>query len=292
MKHHFGDFLDRDGDYWTIVPNKERYAHTIENVPTGSEEITIVTIGSADENWEKIFTLPNLEELTLTKPTKEQIQSISKLSALKRLRISYVRLKDIEFICTMTSIEELVLEYVSGFSDLAPLQSLKKLRSLHLENLRRVKDFDGLAGIDSLKYLFIHGTFDWKQPIADFEFLKGVPNLEALSFGGIINKSPYPALLPVLNLKKLKKMKLAWNMLAAEEYAFMEVALPKVEGADWGPFTRFELVSDGGEWFEFTGKLAGRVKCSNPKSKDKCDEYEKKYQLMKDEAQRIIATTR
>jgi len=197
-----------------------------------------------------------------------------------------------------------------------------------MENLRRVKEFDGLSGIDSLRYLRIDGTLDWKQPIFDFEFLKGLPNLEVLSFGQVINKSPYPALLPVLALGKLKKIKLVWNMLAAEEYALMEVALPNVEGADWGPFTRFayssmslpkddirmhlseeiiksnhpevfinylgeRLVNDPNEeWFELTGKKAGRTKCSSPKAKEKCDEYAKKYQLMKDEAQRVILTER
>lgn len=326
MKHHFGDFLDRDGDYWTVAPNRERYAYAIGDVPTGSKEITIVTIGSDDENWERVFTLPNLEELTLHEPTKVQLQSISKLTLLKRLRITHARPKDIDFITTLVDIEELVLEYVSGFSDLAPLRSLKNLRSLHMENLRRVKDFDGLAGIESLRYLRIDGTLDWKQPISDFEFLKGLPNLEVLSFGQVINKSPYPALLPVLALKKLKKIKLVWNMLASVEYALMEVALPNVKGADWGPFTRFayssmplprddvrahlsenvinlnhpevsisykgeRLVNDPKEeWFEFTGKKAGRAKCSSSKSKEKCDEYVLKYQLMKEEAQRVISS--
>ena len=326
MKHHFGDLLDRDGDYWTVVPNRERYAYAIGDVPAGSKEITIVTIGSEDKNWERVFTLPSLEELTLHEPTKEQLQSIGKLTLLKRLRITHARPKDIDFITSLVNIEELVLEYVSGFSDLTPLRSLKKLRSLHMENLRRVKEFDGLSGIESLRYLRIDGTLDWKQPISDFEFLKGLPNLEVLSFGQVINKSPYPALLPVLALKKLKKIKLAWNMLTAEDYALMEVALPNVEGADWGPFTRFayssiplprddvrahlpddviklnhpevsisykgeRLINEPKEeWFEFTGKKAGRAKCSNSKSEEKCNEYALKYQLMKEEAQRVTSS--
>ena len=29
MRHHFGDLLDRDGGYWTIIPNRERYAYRI-----------------------------------------------------------------------------------------------------------------------------------------------------------------------------------------------------------------------------------------------------------------------
>ena len=29
MRHHFGDMLDREGGYWTTIPNRERYAYRI-----------------------------------------------------------------------------------------------------------------------------------------------------------------------------------------------------------------------------------------------------------------------
>jgi len=114
-------------------------------------------------------------------------------------------------------LEELILEYVSGFSDLSPLSKLKKIKSLHFENLRKVKNFSGLSGIESLKYLYINGTLDWKQPIEDFEFLKGLPNLEVLALIQVINKTPFPAFKPVLNLKRLQKIKLISNMFATRE---------------------------------------------------------------------------
>ena len=37
--------LDREGGYWTIIPNRERHAYRIGDVPAGSREITVVTIG-------------------------------------------------------------------------------------------------------------------------------------------------------------------------------------------------------------------------------------------------------
>lgn len=288
MKHHFGDLLDRGGDYWTVVPNRERYVHRVDTVPAGSKQVTIATIGSEDTLWRNVFTFPNLEELTLHSPSKEQLLAIAELSLLKRLRITHARPKEITFISPLLQLEELVLEYVSGFSDLSPLRSLPKLKSLHVENLRRVADFGGLAGIASLRYLRIDGTLDWKQPIADFEFLRGLPNLEVLSFGQIICKIPYPALLPALTLKKLKRLELTWNMLAAEEYAMLEAGLLEVDGASWGPFTRFEYSQDE-EWFEFTGKGAGRAKCGHPKAEQKCAEYAMKYEEMKASAKHIIS---
>ena len=209
MRHHFADLLDREGGYWTITPNRERHAYRIGDVPAGSSEITVITLGKEDAGWRRALTLPNLEELTLHEPTQEQLLAIGQLRGVKRMRITHARPKSLDFIRGMTSIEELVLEYVSGFDDLAPLRSFDRLRALHVENLRRVSDFSGLSGLTSLKYLSIYGTLDWKQPIADFEFLRGLPGLEVLGLFQVTTDAPYPALLPALALERLKKLQLA-----------------------------------------------------------------------------------
>lgn len=326
MKHHFGDFLPRDQGYWTVVPNRERYAYSIGDVAAGSTEITIVTVGNTDKEWERIFTLPNLDELTLHEPSKEQLLSVGKLVSIKRLRITHARPKDIEFIRSMSGIEELVLEYVSGFADLSPLQSLPQLRSLHLENLRKVTDFSGLSGMPSLAYLSMNGTLDWKQPIDNFEFLRGLPKLEVLSLWQFINKTPFPALLPVTDLVRLKTLRLHGSYLAPEEYAFLEVALEGIEGASWGPtrkiaYSTLELPSedlrarlpekvlienhpevtiayDGKrlmpdpdtEWIEFTGKKSGRTKCTSSTFEQRCREFTEKYNAMKEKAHELLTT--
>jgi hypothetical protein len=324
MKHHFGDFLDREGDYWSVIPNRERYAYAIGDVPSGSKEIVTVTIGKDEKNWDRIFTFPNLVEITLHEPSKEQIEQLSQLTRIKRLRITHAKLKNIEFLSTLTNIEELVLEYVSGFSDLSPLHKLKKLKSLHLENLRRVSDFSGLKNIANLRYLRIDGTLDWKQPILNFDFLKTLPNLEVLSFGQVINKTEFPAFLPVLALKKLKRINMPNNMFAAKEYALLSVGLAGIKGADWMSFSRasystlplppddirFHLPEEiirknhpdvlivytgqrqinnpNDEWFEFTGKNAGRVKSRSANAEAKCAEYTEIFEAMKNEARAII----
>lgn len=202
MRHHFAGFLDREGDYWAIVPNINRYAYSVDAVIKNKKAVKIITIGKHDRLWQQVFALPNLEELTLHDPSKEQMGSISKLKQLKRLRVTHARPANINFIGELKNLEEVVLGYVSGFSDLSPLTKLKKLKSLHFENLRRVKDFSSLKGLKSLRYLHIDGTIDWNQPIKDFTFLTGLPNLEIFSLGWITNESVYPALAPVSKLKK------------------------------------------------------------------------------------------
>lgn len=316
--------LDREGGYWTTIPNRERYAYRISDVRPGSREITVATVGKQDEGWERIATLPNLEELTLHEPSHEQLSALRDLAPIKRLRITHARPKDIRFIEVVAAVEELVLEYVSGFDDLTPLRALKQLRALHVENLRRVSSFQGLAGISGLKYLAVHGTLDWKQPIENFEFLTELPALEVLKLWQVTTKAPYPAMLPVLALRNLKKLALPSNYLVAEEYALLEEALDGVMGTSWGPYSivaygTIELPRDdvrahlpdktlranhpevhidysgkrtiddpASEWFVFTGKGAGRVKCSSPKALARCREYAARYAEWKEQARSII----
>lgn len=278
MKHHFADLLDRKGDYWTIVPNVKRFAYTLENIKKSDEEIKIVTIEKYDEDWDRIFKMPRLEEITLHEPSKNQLSEIGKLKQIKRLRISHARPKDIEFIADLSNLEEVVFEYVSGFSDLSPFKKLSKLKSLHLENLRRVSNYNGLQGVKTLKYLYIDGTLDWKQPIENFNFLEDIPNLEVFGLGWITNKSDYPKLKSIIQLKQLKKIRIIRDTFQTEEFAFIEAALPNIEGANW------DLCWEYNGWFEFLGKRAGKVKSNSPKAKERCQEFIEKYNKMKDDA--------
>lgn len=324
MRHHFGDLLDRADGYWTILPNVKRYDYRIGDVPAGSKEVTTVTIGKDDGNWSRVMTLPNLEEVSLHEPTTEQLGAIGELHSLKRLRITHAHPRTIEFIQSMRGVEELVLEYVSGFSDLAPLKGLKRLRALHLENLRRVANFGGLSGVESLEYLAIYGTLDWKQPIEDFEFLRGLPSLEVLDFWEVSTKKAYPAMLPALSLKNLRKLRLPGSYLPVQEYALLEEGLKGVEGATWKPYKTHadrwieldpcdirahlsveviraeypEVMVDyqgkrtvedpGSLWFEFTGKGERRVKCGSAKSEAKSREYAERYEQLKLAARVLI----
>ena len=261
MKHHFGDFLDRTGDYWTTIPNRERFAFIADFEIVNKEEVKILTISKTQDknHWEQIFDCPNLEELTLHDPSKEQVQAIRRLTNVKRLRVTFFRAADIEFIGDLHNLEELILEYVSGFSDLTPLAKLTKLKSVHFENLRKVSNFDGLKGTNSLRYLYINGTLDWNQPIDNLEFLSGLPNLEVFSLGWIINKSPFPALISVLTLKKLKKIRLISKTLPTQEFAFLERALPNVQGANNEICRRFAYSSSKLTRDDYRSQLSDEV---------------------------------
>ena len=67
MKHHFGDFLDRTADYWTTIPNWDRYAFVATAKIPNKDKVKILTISKDQDKelWEQSFDCPNLEELTL-----------------------------------------------------------------------------------------------------------------------------------------------------------------------------------------------------------------------------------
>lgn len=282
MRHHFSDLLDRAGDYWTTIPNRERYTYVVDDVIEDKESVKILTISKHHKNWQQVFDCPNLEELTLHDPSKEQVQDLQRLAQIKRLRITFFRAKDIEFVGSLCNLEEVIFEYVSGFSDLSPLNKLGKLKSLHLENLRRISNFDGLKGLSSLKYLHIDGTLDWNQSIENFEFLKGLPNLEVFSLRFVVTKAEFPALLPMLHLRKLQKIKIGRATFKTNEYAFLEAAMPEVEGCSW------DLCWDYQNNFEFLGKRAGFVRKSSPIVKERCAEFIAMFEAMKKDAERFI----
>ena len=114
-----------------------------------------------------------------------QIAASMGLGALKRLRLTHARPKSLDFVRGHEALEELVLEYVSGVDDLRPVAVLPNLRALHLENLRRMRDFSGLADAAKLRYLSVDGTFDWAQPISSLAFVSSLRALEHFRLGSV-----------------------------------------------------------------------------------------------------------
>jgi Leucine-rich repeat (LRR) protein len=289
MKHHFGDFLDRTSDYWTTIPNRERYAFIADFQIANKDKVKVLTISKIQDkfNWEQIFDCQNLEELTLHDPSKEQVQAIRKLTKIKRLRVTFFRATDIEFISDLQNLEELILEYVSGFSDVTPLKKLKKLKSVHFENLRRVTDFSGLAGIESLRYIYINGTLDWSQPVENFDFLSEVPNLEilALGFGVKVVNSTYPIFQSITKNKKIKKLRLGRAFCSLEDYAFVEVLLGK-ENITYADDSPVKLFYEYNGQIEFLGK--GMRSISANHSSEKCKKIVEEYERMKTKAEEYL----
>jgi hypothetical protein len=319
MKHHWADLLDRNGGYWQMVPNRDRYAYQLDTYNEGDPNVKVVTIQGDDKTWDKVFSFPNLKEITLHKPCHEQLMGLSKLVRVERLRITHARAKTLDFISPLQNLKELVLEYVSGCSDLSPLSNLDSLSSLHFEKLRGVSSFDGLSGLSNLLYLSIDGTFDWKQPIESFEFLRYLHLLEFLSLGNVTTKQVYPALMPVLGLKYLKYLKIERKTLDLKEYALLDVGLRGVKGASWPAVKKWSYAHIDNGWcclpdheiknqhpeviirngieitadrerehYDFLGKGERGIKCKSKLAGERCEIHFNKYEALKDSAKNML----
>jgi len=112
--------------------------------------------------------------------------------------------------CCQENLEELRFKWGS-YSDLSPLENLKKLKFLYIgsgarvqsleplskmdslvvlfvENFKKIEDYSPLSRLQNLEQLAIWGLILKKTPIKDLEFLRDMPNLRSISFGVTIRR--------------------------------------------------------------------------------------------------------
>ena len=53
MKHHFADLLDREDNYWTIIPNIERYRYSADKEIIDKDLAKVLTIHKSESLKEK-----------------------------------------------------------------------------------------------------------------------------------------------------------------------------------------------------------------------------------------------
>jgi hypothetical protein len=233
MKHHFGDYPERSLGHWQMLPNRDRYRHGMPEDVTGLDAAVALSLTRHHANWREALTLPRLAEVTLHEPSTEQIAALPGFAHVKRLRITHARVEDLEVLAGL-AVEELVLEYVSGFADLSPIARMPALRSLHLENLRGVTDFAPLAQAKGLRYLGIRGTDDWRQPVQPVAFLQGLARLEALVLGQVRVQGE-ELVDALLTLPALRLIHVPRGAFAVQTYARIEALLPHVAGTVFAP---------------------------------------------------------
>lgn len=242
VKHHWGDLLLRDLGHWNIVPNGERHRYAVADVAM-ARSARILTVTRDTENWERLSTLPNLEELTLHNPSPAQVDYVSTLWRLKRLRITHARPNSLAPLARLAHVRELVLEYVSGVDDLAPLAEMAGLRSLHLELLRKVKDFSGLSKARNLEYLSLSGGLDFVQPVGDLGFLSRFSDLQVLRLSNVRVPKEGLGEASWRPPEALRHVGIDANALPLHDFARLQAKVAEARFDPWSymPYNHFEV---------------------------------------------------
>lgn len=161
-------------------------------------------------------TLPNLEVLQIKWSSMQDIGAISNLSRLKALYIgSSTRVKSIE-----------------------PLATLPTLEMLELENFKLISDFSPLTKLKTLQSLAVTGSMWSRQAVGSLEPFAAMTWLSHLA----LDTSSVSSLKPLSGLTGLKTLGLG-GRLPFEEYAWLSAKLPHTECQRFEPY--FELSSMG-----------------------------------------------
>jgi internalin A len=148
--------------------------------------------GSISLDLTPLTRLTALKELRLRKNTIRDFSPLAGMPSLEVLILARTRtvLDDLEPLAGLTSLKRLDLDF-HGVCDLGPLAGLTSLRTLSLR-YNEIEDLSPLAGLTGLRDL----TFSCNREISDIEPLAGLTSLARLSLRG--NK--------VRDLSPLKRM--------------------------------------------------------------------------------------
>jgi hypothetical protein len=235
----FMDRLDRTMGHWTLSANAQRWEDHVDDLTQISDDAAALTITRQTKNWKRLLQLENLVELTLENPDQRQLDTLSNLPWLRRLRISRTRTKSLEVLECLPSLEELVVEHASGLSSVEDIGKIANLRSLHLQNLKNVTHFSGLTPLKQLRYLGFSGTLDHRQRISGFDFFAGLKSLEFLRIVSSKVAETQHIKSQFTNLVGLKKVYFASDLFELDFFAWFQASFPHVDGSKQAPFDRY-----------------------------------------------------
>lgn len=190
----YGDYSEDKIDWDSLQPIKKLQVDLWQtNKLAAISKLTGLTELGITKNVKSSVSLKILEPLvdleTLFVSISKDIESISSLKNLKFLSLREIKTKDLNFISSLSKLEELWLSLGSydNFDAITKLPSLTRL-SIH-----QVKGFDNqtanniLSKCDSLQYLQLQ---DLKH-ITSLDFIAFLKNLRYLNLDGIKNISSY-----------------------------------------------------------------------------------------------------
>lgn len=132
------------------------------------------------------------------------LEGIEYCNNLKYLIMTYIKIKDISPLSTLTSLEYIDMRGNNFIYDITPLANLKNLKYLNLYECTSLEDIEPLSNLTMLKHLDLYGCTSLK----DIKPLSNLTNLEYLDVDCTDNMKGYSTLSNLVNLETLKIYKM------------------------------------------------------------------------------------
>lgn len=153
------------------------------------------------KGMDRLGSLTALEEVELNEGTISSLRPFRRLTRLRSLTIFGRRLKRLDGIEELSSLEDLFL-YNPGIEDLTPLVQLGGLRRLRLDVPSRVADFSPIGQLQHLEELIINIKGDRSAALPRVGDLSGLRSLRGLALTGA-DGAGWAALLDLPGLERV-----------------------------------------------------------------------------------------
>mgnify|MGYP001770233273 CR=1 FL=1 len=208
----------------------------IENVPSE------IAIQGKTKNLERLKELSSIEKLWLYTVNQTEFDIIVQYVKPKIFYVYEMRVEDLSSLELLSNTERIYLCWNTKASKLWDLSKNANLKSLSIEDFKRLNDLEPLQYCRTLEELRLSGGIWNTLKIDTLEPLKKLTNLRYLSLTNIRVKDE--SLEPLTHLSKLEELIIS-NQFPTEEYARLSVALPHTKCDYFQPYVKLNDSIDG-----------------------------------------------
>ena len=140
---------------------------------------------TGDNKLKNIGALINLRDLLMTSTTHQDLTHLENLRNLETLRICGGRITSLKGIEAFRNLERLDLLYCRKLIDVDSISKLANLKKLHIEKCVQLANFSFLQGNQTIRNLFVEKT-------TNLGFISSMSNLEKFSFWNCIDGNLEP----------------------------------------------------------------------------------------------------
>jgi hypothetical protein len=229
--------------YELVVPRRP----IVEDLRAVPADATFVATRGTAGALDRLGELDRLVALWANPATPELFRACAAAPSLRALYVCHFkRLADVP-LKGARSLEHLMLGWAPRLVDLSFLADLPALRTVYLEDMKRV-DLATLPELPQLTGLYLGGGMWETLEVSSFAPFTRLPNLRYLRLSNV--KPLDGSLRPLAALQSLRELHLP-NFFAIEETARLSAALPTVDGNSLSPFfaTHEGPVSESSPYF-------------------------------------------